>query len=149
MLPVTAETLLRRRDGTFGALDETARTRRGEYVEGAIVLTVWGVEVLDTTLWDDVDYLWRYLADMVEDLVDGKDCGTYFPDQPVELSFRNIPREHVVVSVRAGEEKRTAAAPKDALLDALRTAGNEFFDWLDHVAPVGLGQERAKLNHRR
>ncbi|MBA8824347.1 hypothetical protein FHX42_001694 [Saccharopolyspora lacisalsi] len=124
--PVVVQTLIRSRDGSFRSLDESGESRQGEYVEGAIVLTAWGTEILDTGVWDDVDYLWSYISDIVNDLIEGRGSCTCFPDQPIKLSFENVPRGGVVASVDLGEERRIMAIPKEALVDALRAAGNDF-----------------------
>ncbi|WP_157738863.1 hypothetical protein [Labrenzia sp. VG12] len=57
------------------------------YIDGAISLIIDGVELLGTELWDLVDQLWCYIANGLVEAAGGRTFSTYFPDQPLQISF--------------------------------------------------------------
>ncbi|GAA4656971.1 hypothetical protein GCM10023347_03970 [Streptomyces chumphonensis] len=132
---VEVETFLRDEDGRF----VTAAACRmpppdTDYVEGAVRLSVGGTEILGTEEWDYVDQLWCYMADMLTCLHSSGYAETYFPDQPIKLSFRRV-GSRVVVSAEVGRDTRTSDAPSAALDAALRSGGRAFFDRMADLVP--------------
>ena len=133
---ISVATYLRTPDGGFVPVaDVTAAPPNDLHIEGAIHLTANGVDVLDTSLWDDVDQLWAYIATMVDDLAKSDRVSTYFPDQPIEFAIERMRGRMVRVSTVVGDEKRTSVVDEDGLLAALRTAGLEFFDTMSRLVP--------------
>jgi hypothetical protein len=57
------------------------------YVEGALLLRVDGIQVMDFDLKDDALSLWYDLANLVTAYLSDGTAMTYFPDQPIELSL--------------------------------------------------------------
>jgi hypothetical protein len=132
---ITIRTFLRSVDGSFVRLEDCVRPLPdSEYVEGAIELTVDGVEIMGLHEWDYVDQLWSYIVDMMHDLRASGRAVTFFPDQPIELSFEKT-GQRVLVSCRAGDEVRRASVPAEELPDALRAEAQRFFTALSALIP--------------
>lgn len=133
---VTVRTLLRSSDGTFAPMNRSATPPPDlDYVEGAIELSVDSVEIVGRAQWDYVDQLWAYIATMIETLRTKDEASTYFPDQPIRLTFSRKGRR-ILVSCESGEVKRVASADESELLARLRVAGREFFDAMGAMAPA-------------
>ena len=133
---ISVASYLRIADGEFVPVSEaTVVPPDDRHIEGAIRLTVNGVDVLDTSLWDDVDQLWAYIATMIDGLAKSDRVSTYFPDQPIEFAIERIGGRKVRVSADAREGKRTSVIEEDRLLSALRTAGLDFFDAMSRLVP--------------
>jgi len=128
---------LRTADGDFVPVPEaTVAPPNDLHIEGAIELTVNGVDVMDTSLWDDVDQLWAYIASMVDDLAKSDSVSTYFPDQPIKFAIERMHGRKVSVSTDTGEaKKRRTVVDEDSLVSALRAAGLEFFDAMSRLVP--------------
>jgi hypothetical protein len=58
------------------------------HIEGAIELDINGVDVIDQSMWDDVNQLCAYLTDMLMDLGKKGEASSYFPDQPIKIGFK-------------------------------------------------------------
>jgi hypothetical protein len=114
------------------------------YVEGAIDMTVNGVQVLDQELWDYVDELWAYISDMVLKLATEDEASTYFPDQPIRLSFKRLSAGLVLVSLAYDDVKRTVSVEERELVATLQRSGTEFFTRMKELLPENaLGYDDA------
>lgn len=135
------------KSGEFVPVDQVTFAPPNDlHIEGAIELTVNGVAVLDTTLWDDVDQLWAYIATMVETLSHADSAMTYFPDQPIEFAITRTGGRKVRVSARIGDEVRGAVADEDEFLSALRQAGPEFFTTMSRLVPANAPMYRNSID---
>jgi hypothetical protein len=105
-----------------------------DYVEGAIELTINGVELVNKSMWDYVDQLWAYIIQGVNSLTKGEKFSTYFPDQPIELVFNPLNDYNVEVIVHCGGTKRVVISKRE-LIDALRVSGKNFLLHLSNIAP--------------
>ncbi|PJJ06580.1 hypothetical protein BX264_7120 [Streptomyces sp. 2333.5] len=133
---VEIETFLKGADGGFMQV-EACRTPPPDldYIEGAIRLSVDGLEIIGTEEWDYVDQLWCYIAEMVTKMQSSGYAETYFPDQPIKLSFRAAgPR--VLVTAKIGEETKTANASSADFLGAVKAAGMIFFRKMSELVPA-------------
>lgn len=143
---ISVVSYLRTADGEFVPVPEaTVPPPDDMYIEGAIHLTVNGVDVLDTSLWDYVDQLWAYIATMVDGLAKSDRVSTYFPDQPIEFAIERVGRRMARVSTDASKGKRTSVVEEDRLLSALRTAGLEFFDAMSRLVPANAAGYRLSV----
>ncbi|WKU44775.1 hypothetical protein Q3V23_12190 [Streptomyces sp. VNUA116] len=118
------------------------------YVEGALVLSANGVEVLSLEHWDYVDQLWSYVVNMLESLKTSDSASTGFPDQPMELKFTRKGSYGVLVQSIARDDKRSAVVEEAELLSVLREAGVRFFDRMQELDPrsaSSYAQERERL----
>ncbi|MFF9085980.1 hypothetical protein ACF1BE_06120 [Streptomyces sp. NPDC014991] len=114
------------------------------YVEGAIDMTINGVRILDREVWDYVDELWAYIGDMVLKLANEGEASTYFPDQPIRLSFKRLGGGLVLVSLTYDDVKRTVSVGERELVNALRWSGTEFFTRMKELLPENaLGYDDA------
>lgn len=133
---VEIETFLKGADGGFVQV-EACRTPPPDldYIEGAIRLSVDGLEIIGTEEWDYVDQLWCYIAEMVTKMQSSGYAETYFPDQPIKLSFRAAgPR--VLVTAKIGEETKTVNASSADFLEAVKAAGMIFFRKMSELVPA-------------
>ncbi|MFG2920540.1 hypothetical protein ACGFYA_03380 [Streptomyces sp. NPDC048305] len=132
---IEIETFLRDRSGEFVRVESCRNPPPdSDYIEGAIRLSVSGVEVIGTEEWDYVDQLWCYLADMVTQVQSAGYAETFFPDQPIKLSLRST-GSRILVTAKIGEEVRAASGASVELLDALKVAGTVFFAKMSDLAP--------------
>ncbi|GAA0324653.1 hypothetical protein GCM10010302_74740 [Streptomyces polychromogenes] len=135
---IEIETYLRGADGEFVQVEGcTTRPVDGDYVEGTVRNAIHGVEVTGLREWDYVGQLWAYMAGMAPQLSATGHASTYFPDQPIELSFRRQGSQ-VLVSVRIGSEVKKANVSGSSFIDALRAAGTAFFDKMSELLPENM-----------
>lgn len=66
------------------------KLRKTDYIDGAILLTVNYVEVMNTSMWDCIDQLWIYMLNALIELNSGKDAEFYFPDQPIKVTLNHV-----------------------------------------------------------
>jgi hypothetical protein len=133
---IDIQTFLRLNDGTFQQVQSCKNSPVDpDYIEGAIELSIDGVEIIGKPEWDYVDQLWAYLANMIHVLRTENEASTYLPDQPILLTFERK-GNRVVVSSRAGENARRASVGESELFTAMRTAGQEFFEKMSDLVPT-------------
>jgi len=133
---VEIETFLKGADGGFVQV-EACRTPPPDldYIEGAIRLSVDGLEIIGTGEWDYVDQLWCYIAQMVTKMQSSGYAETYFPDQPIKLSFQAA-GSRVLVTAKIGEETKTVNASSADFLDSVKAAGMVFFSKMSELVPA-------------
>lgn len=132
---IEIETYLRDSGGEFVRVDAcAARPVDADYVEGAVRIAIHGVEIIGISEWDYVDQLWAYLASMVPQLSASGYASTYFPDQPIELSFRRQGSQ-VLVSAKSGNGTRKASVATSDFVATLRGAGVVFFGKMSELLP--------------
>lgn len=136
MRSIEVQTYLRTPAGQF-VLAREAEDAPGDeqYVEGFIRLTIDGTDIISQSMWDYVDQLWAYITDMITELDREGEASTYFPDQPIKLTFQKRGAENVLVSLQAGDELRSAVVERDRLVGELRREGLEFFRVMSRLAP--------------
>ncbi|MFP1961545.1 hypothetical protein [Lonsdalea quercina] len=66
------------------------RIKKTDYIDGAILLTINYVEVMNTSMWDCIDQLWIYMLNALIELNSGKDAEFYFPDQPIKVTLNHV-----------------------------------------------------------
>lgn len=137
---ISVRTYLRGDAGDFVPIESATKSviTNPRYIEGAIELKINGTQILDTSLWDLVDQLWAYIADMLTALAELGEASTYFPDQPIQLTFKRIGRTVVRVACVVNGNVRSAVVDEVALTRALRDAGLAFFTKIQSLA---LGNE--------
>ncbi|MFE4752901.1 hypothetical protein ACFRIB_21915 [Streptomyces mirabilis] len=134
MIEITS--YLRTKSGGFTTVpDTTSAPSDPSYVEGAIELTINGVRILDQELWDYVDELWSYISDMVLSLKHEDEAATYFPDQPIRLSFKRLGGGLVLVSLTYDDVKRATSVDERELVEALQRSGTKFFTRMKELLP--------------
>lgn len=138
------ETFLRSPDGSFTKVEVCQEVPPDpDYVEGAIVLSVDGVEILGLPEWDYVDQLWSYLSTMLVELEAEGRAETSFPDQPIRFAVEAVGGSRLLVTVEFGAQTRRVATDRQEFVDSLRRAGLEFFDGMARLVP-GNSYDRAR-----
>jgi hypothetical protein len=133
---IIVDTLIKIGD-TFVPLSKWGgRPHDPEYIEGAIVIRDGKSELLNEEYWDDINYLWPYIANGFQKLVDGEDFVTGFPDQPMKLEIKRGSSGMMDLRVFSGgrtlSSLRTPARP---FMLALVKAARAFFSTMNTVAP--------------
>ncbi|MGC6768017.1 hypothetical protein [Enterococcus sp. LJL51] len=113
-------------------------------LEGAIILKYFDEELLSFEEWDLLDQLWCYLIDMVEGYLKEGQAETYFPDQPIRISFKKLPGKQLLFT-KEGKEKSKWVLPEQLFLSVLLTAGFTFFEEIMAVFPVNYGIEKKQI----
>ena len=118
-------------DGEFTPVSEAGRHDGDcEYVPGAISLIVDGVELLGTDLWDDVNWLWPFIVQALDECRQSGSGTRNFPDQPIAFKAEKAQwGGNVILTVATSDKSihRTAVAPGDELYEVAARAGVEFF----------------------
>ncbi|MEJ7713449.1 MAG: hypothetical protein WKF84_27300 [Pyrinomonadaceae bacterium] len=106
------------------------------YVEGAIELEMNGVKVLSLELWDDINYLWPYVAGGLLEITKEQEWSTDFPDQPITLTFRtDARRQRIFVEVDPSRGVVKTSASYDEFMTAMSEAAQEFFRRMAELIP--------------
>lgn len=143
---ITIESYLRAPGGEFVPVEQASFVPDDDlHIEGAIHLNVNYVDILDKSLWDDVDQLWAYIANMVESLGKTDSVSTYFPDQPIEFAIARMGGGKVRVRSVVGEVERRSVADEGVFLADLRAAGLKFFDAMSRLVPANAATYRYSI----
>ncbi|HEV2376158.1 MAG TPA: hypothetical protein VGS19_28815 [Streptosporangiaceae bacterium] len=133
---IEVESYLRTGDDEFTRIEEAREVPPDpRYVEGALTLSIGGRAVLDTVMWDYIDQLWAYVSDMVGSLSEKDEVSTYFPDQPIRLTFRRQANGRVLVSAELTRGPRVANADERELVTELQAKGEVFFARMSEFFP--------------
>jgi hypothetical protein len=97
------------------------------YIDGAILLKIGNDELLGLEEFDLVDQLWIYIMNHLPKFVETGRLETYFPDQPILLSFSADPnRTQIELTVKSIKTK-IVAVNYEAFLQALLSEADPFF----------------------
>ncbi|HIH2744423.1 hypothetical protein L3V59_25715 [Burkholderia aenigmatica] len=125
---IVAKTYLKIKEGFVDFCDFNGGIPDPEYVEGAVELSINGVEILTKAMWDCVDQLWAYLAEGVICVARGDDFKTYFPDQPIEISF-SVRSGKVIIAVIVHETVKVVVDQSE-FVSGMKRLAVEFFEGL-------------------
>lgn len=147
MSRVEVETYIRVGDEFQVARDVGGYDGDDEYVPGAISLKIDGVDVMGTDLWDDVNWLWPFVVQAVDECRRTGAGKRGFPDQPIAFKVDVVWEGNLLVAVTDGEEiNRGAVAPAAEFYEAIARAGLDFFDQLQRLCPgTGFGDDERDL----
>ncbi len=95
-----------------------------EYIDGYICLKYQEQILLNAVQWDVIDDLWAYILNLIEDTLDHKYAETYFPDQPLLMSFTDQ-KDHINFELYGGKKKWIL--PKKQFFNELLDAAEIFF----------------------
>ncbi|MCB1281555.1 MAG: hypothetical protein KDB18_08525 [Salinibacterium sp.] len=133
---IEVDTLLRSPVGEFARIaDVGSYSGDASHVPGAIELSVHGAVVLDRELWDDVDWLWPYVIQAIDECLAFGLGERYFPDQPIVFRVERIGDRRLMFTVQGGAIDRMVAADTAELLAAVAEAALDFFDHLERLVP--------------
>lgn len=104
-----------------------------DYIEGAIELTVNRKPILIREQVDYVDQLWAYLITGLEEISEGRDFSTCYPDMPVEITLRPTGK---IVTIKVDRKKSVSEAtlPLAEFRPAMIAAATAFFTHLGSFA---------------
>lgn len=107
------------------------------YIEGAIELEVNGAKIMTRELWDDVNWLWSYIANGVKELSERHYWETHFPDQPIKLSLTaDKSKQFVKIEITIPKrEQIKASANYYEFVTALCEAGRDFCHRMTEIVP--------------
>lgn len=97
------------------------------YIEGALELKIYDIDVMNKDMWDYIDQLWSYIAVGIITLSDNKKFETYFPDQPVKLTFTPV-MDNVLISV-VGCCDVKVIVNRDEFIYTMAKEAIDFFDF--------------------
>lgn len=127
-MSVEIETLLRSSSGEFTRVGDVDRYAGDErHVSGAIEFVVNGQHLLDQELWDDVDWLWPYVIQAIDEGVASGVGERYFPDQPILFRVERASENRLLFKVDGGTIHRVVSADQPDVLQAVAAAATDFF----------------------
>lgn len=107
------------------------------YIEGAVCLDVNGTQVLTLEMWDLIDQLWAYVVQGLEEIQQQNAWRTYFPDQPLELSFKTDARRQIItIEVNPDTGSIKASAQYDEFFSLMGDEARNFFLKMKQIAPA-------------
>ena len=100
-----------------------------QYLEGALELTVNGVPLLTSAMWDYIDELWAYIINALEGLTSKEKAHTYFPDQAIKLELKRLRAGMMKISVSSasGKLNNSTKTQESQLLRKLLHGSEKFF----------------------
>jgi len=98
-----------------------------DYIEGALVLCVDGEELIGLDCYDYIDELLSYIITGIDDLLDGKEFFTYFPDQPLGLKFSPKSAGYFLFELTSSKEHKKKLIETKGFVDAMFHAMDIFF----------------------
>ncbi|WP_327105065.1 hypothetical protein [Nonomuraea glycinis] len=119
---------------------------RDNYVQGAIELTVDGVQVLGDEESDTIDALWSLIVTDLESFLAGEDVVIRFPERRYILALERASGGRVVVRFVDGDRVRTAVGRTRSVLEALTSGAVDFFNAVLSTYPVEEWTYRRDLN---
>lgn len=140
MADVSIKTLMRLGPHHFVPIAEYVGPVPRNDVEGALIIGVDGVVLLDEGQWDLIDQLWYYLVEAIERLAHGEGSETFFPDDPAWLRIE-VDRDGVMATVSVKTDVvRHARAKADAWLAAFGEAAIAFYEAFIPILRPGDGR---------
>lgn len=107
-----------------------------DHVAGAISLRIDGAELLGPELWDDVNWLWPFIVQALDEYRRTGSGKRSFPDQPISFSAESAWTGTALIKVFDGESiERSSTAPDDDLFEEVARAGIFFFEELQRLCP--------------
>ena len=97
-----------------------------DYLDGAITIYYQGHYIIDFALWDEVDTLWAYLMNAIEELLKNGKSHTYFPDQPIRIDLRVEGKGMIRLVIGKGEHG-DYLLPREILLNSLINGAEHCF----------------------
>ncbi|GBC59857.1 hypothetical protein DENIS_0798 [Desulfonema ishimotonii] len=105
-----------------------------DYIEGAIELTINNKKIISLKSWDYVDQLWAYFINGIEEIQNMRNFFTYFPDQPVVLSFTLEDNDFVKIGTDYDGEIYLSV-PKKEFISTVCSEAEHFFKHMSNIVP--------------
>lgn len=107
-----------------------------DYIEGALLVLLYGKKLFDISLSDYIDQLWAYLVDGICAVAAGESYSCYFPDQPIRIEFQIVGCNQVKIFVGAGAD-RTGIVGRKEFVSVFGNAAMQFFQRMTVLVPAG------------
>jgi len=101
------------------------------YIVGAIACCINGTEILKLKHYDLIDQLWAYITAGLSSLQKQRNYDTFFPDQPLRLSFEILTPK--ITKVTVGDE--SSEVDSVSLRSTLSRGGKAFFTEMRRLYP--------------
>ena len=120
----------------FLPLESVTRTfSEEEYMEGALIIKTGNQIFMGEDFWDIVLLMWALiLPGFLKMLSTGTEMKICFPDQPIDFSIQEPRTNTLKLQLDYDSEHREVLVAKNDFIRALRTAAQEFTDWLRNGA---------------
>lgn len=125
---INISTYLKIRDNFISINDYHGLLKDTFYIEGAIELSIYNIQIIDIEMWDYVDQLWSYLIEGLVKINKNQEFKTNFPDQPIEIKFQPI-NENVLITINANESRKSLIK-KDLFIKTMALHAQGFFNKL-------------------
>lgn len=125
---ITIRTYLKVKNSFIEINDYTGNLDDTFYIEGAIELSIYNIQIIDIGMWDYVDQLWSYLIEGLVKISKNQEFKTNFPDQPIEIKFQPI-NENVLITINANKSRKSFIK-KDLLIKTMALHAQSFFNKL-------------------
>jgi hypothetical protein len=123
-----------RKDGAFYSLNENLTVEDPNYIEGAITINIYGIDLLTKSYWDYIDQLWCYISDCVIDISNNINTYFYFPDQPLKVEFENLADNKIKITLTTDDLVNVVVNKKE-LINSLIYGASEFFNIMKKIVP--------------
>jgi len=133
MKNIIIETYIKQDDTYVSIFDFNGDIADSDYIEGALVLSINGVGLIDQTMYDYIEELWCYLVEGLSLIYEGGDFSCFFPDQPIEVKFIYLDRV-VRVIVNCHEEVKVDV-DREYFLMSMSSHARAFFNRLMEIEP--------------
>ncbi|MFN4151424.1 MAG: hypothetical protein ACK4IX_10810 [Candidatus Sericytochromatia bacterium] len=108
------------------------------YIYGAIELFINDIEIISLDMFDLVDQLWAYIINGIVEIENGKfEFNTYFPDQPLPMSFILDKKSNMItISTEPNlNDKKQATINYKKFVLSMSNYAKDFFKELKRIEP--------------
>lgn len=101
-----------------------------DYLYGVMLISVNGMTLMDMTYWDDVQALWHYFINAMEEVEIGQQANFYFPNQPIPVDLKQN-KNRIVLSI----DGKSVNIDYNTWLKSMKEAAIAFFTTLSQLFP--------------
>ena len=87
-------------------------------------------KIEDFETYDDIDSLWYFYKNALENFLENGEGEIYFPNTPIEIKFEKKNKSNLLLSV---DEQLLVCDTKE-FIETFCEEGNEFVDFLDYIS---------------
>lgn len=134
---IDVRSYLRVNDGKFVPFEDVeAFSGDCRWVPGAIVFRIGDTEVLSLELWDDINWLWPYVVQALDDCRRVGEGERFFPSQPLRFRAESLGGSgQIRLSVTGGSIENRAVGLADEIYGSVAQAVLVFFEALHRLCP--------------
>lgn len=98
-------------------------------IEGVVNISYKNKQIIPFTYWDDVDCLWAYLLNCIDEYIDKGSATYYFPGQPIPIYLSKKGQRTLCFSVN----EVSIVIDEKQFLFTLTEKAQDFFDFITNV----------------